>query len=86
MSSIEPIKRTFVMSHILRMAAVGIGLAFAAAGVAQARPISYQHQHFPVYSSTPRALWPWNVPGRSGAGSACDMPDSTCSNNERIND
>jgi hypothetical protein len=34
------------MSHILRMATVGIVLTFAASGVAQARPFNYQHDHF----------------------------------------
>jgi len=40
----------------------------------------------PVYSSTQRALWPWYVPQLGVRGLACDMPDSTCSNDERIND
>ena len=80
------------MSRNLRMATAVVVFAFAATGVAQARPINYQHQQFragyagPAYSSTPRALWRWNVPGRGVADSACDMPDSTCSNDERIND
>jgi hypothetical protein len=37
MSSIEPIKRAFVMSRNLRKATVAVMLAFAATGVAQAR-------------------------------------------------
>ena len=43
------------MSCILRVAAVGIVLAFAATGVAQARPMNQNHPHpgfaGPVYSS-----------------------------------
>jgi hypothetical protein len=37
MSSIQSARRTFVMSHILRMATVIVVLAFAATGAAQAR-------------------------------------------------
>ena len=40
----------------------------------------------PVYSSTQRALWPWYVPQLRVRDLACDMPDSTCSNDKRIND
>ena len=40
----------------------------------------------PVYSSTQRALWPWYVPQLGVRGLPCDMPDSSCSNDERIND
>jgi hypothetical protein len=34
------------MSRILRMATAGFVLAFAATGVAQARPINYGRPHF----------------------------------------
>ena len=80
------------MSRILRMATVIGMLAFAVTGVAQARPINYRHDHFragyagAVYSQAPRELWPWYVPQLGVQGLACDMPTSTCSNDERIND
>jgi hypothetical protein len=85
------------MSHILRMATIGVMLAFAATGVAQARGANFDrgsfgtatyHQGYagPAYSSTNRPLWPWYVPQLGVQGLACDMPSSTCSNDERIND
>jgi hypothetical protein len=55
-----------VMSDILRMAMVLVMLAIAATGVAQARPINYEHHHFraghagPMHSQAPRAF---NNPG-----------------------
>jgi hypothetical protein len=60
--SIKPIKRTLVVSDILRMATVFVMLAIAATGVAQARPINYEHHHFhagyagPMHSRAPRAF------------------------------
>ena len=80
------------MPKILNGAAAAVMLAFAATGVAQARPFNYRHDHFrasyagPVYSQTSRELWPWYVPQLGVQGLACDMPSSTCSNDERIND
>ena len=78
------------MSHILRMATVIVMLAFAATGVAQARPFNYQHDHFragyagPVYSST-SSVRPWQfVPGRGIIGESCELPTSACSNDERV--
>jgi hypothetical protein len=78
------------MYKILNTTAAVAVLAFAATGVAQAHTVNH-HKHYSsgyaatVYSQAPRALWPWYVPAR-GWGRACDMPDSTCSNSQRIND
>jgi hypothetical protein len=61
------------MSEIFTTATAVIMLGLSATGVAQARPINYQH-HFhagyagPVYSKVLRELSPWNVPGRSVVG------------------
>jgi hypothetical protein len=87
------------MSHILRMATVGVMLAFAATGAAQARG-NFDRGGFgsvfdqsqagyagPVYSSTSSVRKPVEfVLGRGMTGVACDMPSSTSSNDERIND
>jgi hypothetical protein len=70
-------RERFVMSKILNTTARAaiVALSLSAMGVAQGRPINYQH-HFhagyagPVYSKAPRELWPWNVPGRGVAGIA----------------
>ena len=62
------------MLRILRMTMVGIMLAFAATGVAQAHPINYQHHHShagyagPVYSQAPHAF---NNPGPQIKGYGC---------------
>jgi hypothetical protein len=74
------------MSHILKKTTVIALLAFAATGIAQARPVNYQHYQFqpgyagPVYSQTPSARF---VPGRGIVGESCEMPTSACSNDER---
>jgi hypothetical protein len=86
------------MSHILRMAAVGVMLALAATGVAQARgnfdrggfgsAFDQSHPGYagPVYSSTTSVGSYGFVPGRGIVGESCDLPTSACSNDERIND
>ena len=78
------------MSQILRMGTVIVMLAFAATGVAQARPFIYRHDHFragyagPAYSST-SSVTPWQfVPGRGIIGESCELPTSACSNDERV--
>jgi hypothetical protein len=91
MYSTKTNKGTFVMVHILRMTTAVAILAFAATGVAQARPFNYQHGHFrgyagPVYSSTSSVGPAQFVPGRGIIGESCDMPSSACSNDQRIND
>jgi hypothetical protein len=68
------------MSHILRMATVIAMLAFAAAGVAQARgdfdrdshpfaQVQTQDAH-PGYTAS-RELWPWYVPSHGIVGESC---------------
>jgi hypothetical protein len=49
------------------------------------------HQDRPDYagwaSTSGAPVGPWEfVPGRGIEGESCDMPSSTCSNDERIND
>jgi transcription elongation factor len=39
-----------------------------------------------THSPASRELWQWNTPGRHVVGDDCDMPSSTCSNDDRIND
>ena len=74
------------MSQILRMGTVIVMLAFAATGVAQARPMNYRNDHLrPGYAHTVYSQAPCET-GRGGAGLVCDMPSSLCSNDERIND
>ena len=86
------------MSHILRIATVGVMLAFAATGAAHARGnfdrggfgTAFNDSHLGyaglVHSQTQRELWPWYAPQQGVLGLACDMPSSTCSNDERVND
>ena len=80
------------MSHTLKMATAIIMLAFAATGVAQARPFNYQHDHFragyagAVYSSTSSVGPVQFVPARGIIGESCDTPSSACSNDQHIND
>jgi hypothetical protein len=89
MPSIQPIKRTFAMFHNLSLATVAVMLAFAATGVAHARPMYFHNNNVrpgyagQVYSSAPVEQF---VPGRGIVGESCDMPSSACSNDERIND
>jgi hypothetical protein len=46
------------MFHILKMATMIAMLAFAAAGVAQARPINFRNDHArPGYASQRYAVW-----------------------------
>jgi hypothetical protein len=78
------------MFYNFRMATAAVMLAFAATGVAQARPINYQHYNFhagydgPVYSS-PSSVGSWGfVPGRGIVGESCELPTSACSNDERV--
>jgi hypothetical protein len=76
--------------YILKTATAVTLIAFAATGVAQARTKYHNNNVRPayadsVYSQAPRELWPWNVPTQGVRGLACDMPDSVCSNSERIN-
>jgi hypothetical protein len=60
-------KGDLVMSKILTMATAVVMLGLAATGVAQARPINYQHHDFhagyagPAYTKAPRELSPWNA-------------------------
>jgi len=68
------------MPHILRMAAVGIMLGFAATGVAQARPINYHHQQFragyagPMYSAAePRGADSLGLPTPATVTTAVDI-------------
>jgi hypothetical protein len=72
--------RNFVMSHILRMATVGVMLAFAATSAAQARgnfdrdshpfdQVQTQGTHFGYAAS--RTLWPWYVPSHGIVGESC---------------
>ena len=69
-------KGDLVTSKIPTAAMAVIMLGVAQTGVAQARPIKYQHHHFhaayagPVYSKAARELWPWNVQARGVAGLA----------------
>ena len=90
MYSTKTNKGTFVMGSILRMTTAVAILAFAATGVAQARPFNYQYDHFragyagPAYSST-SSVTPWQfVPGRGIIGESCELPTSACSNDERV--
>lgn len=86
-----PNKRTFVMEHILRLATLSITLGFAAMGATRARPITISTTNFTPVTQVRctrrhRALWPWYKPERSVPGLPCDLPSSTCSNDERIKD
>jgi hypothetical protein len=90
MPFLRPNKRIFVVSHILGRATVIAMLAFTATGVAQARPINYQHNHFrsgyagAVYSS-PTSVGRFGfVPGRGIVGESCELPTSACPNDERV--
>ena len=85
------------MSHILRMATLGVTLAFAATGAAQARgnfdrgafgSVFDSHAGYagPAYASTTSVGSYRFVPGRGIVGESCDLPSSACSNDERIND
>jgi hypothetical protein len=75
------------MSKILSRAAIII-LGLSSMGTAQARPVHLHHNLVrpgyagQVYTAAPAARF---VTGRGTVGMACDMPSSTCSNDERIN-
>ena len=58
------------MSHILRMATLGVTLAFAAMQVRAMR----------------RRRQSGRIGSYRGAALSCDLPSSACSNDERIND
>jgi hypothetical protein len=79
------------------MATVGVTLAFAATGAAQARgnfdrggfgSVFDSHADYagPAYASTTSVGSYRFVPGRGIVGESCDLPSSTCSNDDRIND
>jgi hypothetical protein len=75
------------MSKILSRAAIII-LGLSSMGTAQAQPIHFHRNHVqPGYASqvyaAPAAQF---AAGRGTVGLACDMPSSTCANDERIND
>ena len=77
------------MSKVLIRAAIII-LGLATMGSVNARALNHHHPH-PGYtgwaSSSPSSVGSWEfVPGRGVVGESCDMPSSTCSNDERIND
>jgi hypothetical protein len=78
------------MPNILKKATLIATLALAATGIAQARPVNYQHSQFqsgyagPVYSSPSSAATLRFVPGRGLVGESCEMPTSACSNDERV--
>ena len=80
------------MLRILRMTMVGIMLAFAATGVAQARGNfdrggvgSVFDQSHPGYAGPMYSSPSWKfVPGRGIVGESCEMPTSACSNDERV--
>jgi hypothetical protein len=78
------------MVHILRMTTVIVMFAFAATGGVQARHANYRHRDFhagyagPMCSSTPSVASGEFVPGRGIVGESCDLPTSTCPNDERI--
>jgi hypothetical protein len=72
MPSAEPIKRTFIMSRILRMATVAVVLAFAATDAAHARAIN-RTQPYPGYAGPASASadvrsgeFAWSAPHHDG--------------------
>ena len=90
------------MSKVRSTAVATIMLGVTATGAAQARDGNFyrnsepwsqtQTQPQPHYTwryyGGPKSgpLWPSVAPQQGGYGRACAMPDSTCSNNNRIND
>jgi hypothetical protein len=100
MRFIQPIKGRFVMSRILNRTTGIIMLGLVTMGAAHAHAANHnpygpggqiQAQAQPQYTmrydgGIKSPTWTAVGSGRSVAGLACDLPSSTCSNDERIND
>jgi hypothetical protein len=87
------------MSKVLTTATAAAMLAFATMGAAPALATNYHdyrpwnqaqtlapHYAMHYYGGPKSPMWPSFARAQGVAGLACDLPSSTCSNNERIND